>query len=49
MIRVSKQIAWLTTREYVARFGTDPPTAPILALLALPYADHPDCLPEWLP
>lgn len=49
VLRASKQIAWLTTREYVARFGIDPPTAPILALLALPYADHPDYLPEWKP
>jgi hypothetical protein len=49
VLRASKQIAWLTTREYVARFGIDPPTAPILALLALPYADHPDYQPEWKP
>ena len=40
--RMSQEIAWMTTREYVARFGIDPPTAPILAMLALPYADHPD-------
>ena len=45
--RMSQEIAWLTTREYVARFGIDPPTAPMLAALALPYADHPDYLPEW--
>jgi hypothetical protein len=45
--RMSQEIAWLTTREYVARFGTDPPTAPMLAALALPDADHPDYLPEW--
>lgn len=45
--RMSQEIAWLTTREYVARFGIDPPTAPILAALALPYADHPDYQPEW--
>jgi hypothetical protein len=49
VLRVSKQMAWLTTREYVARFGMDPPTAPILALLTLPYADRPGCRPEWLP
>jgi hypothetical protein len=49
VLRVSKQIAWLTTCEYVARFGTDPPTAPILALLTLSYADRPGCRPEWLP
>jgi len=49
VLQMSKQIAWLTDREYVARFGTDPPTSPILAFLTLPFADHPDCLPEWLP
>lgn len=49
VLRASKQIAWLTTREYVARFGTEPPTAPILAFLALPYADHEDYRPEWKP
>jgi len=45
--RMSQEIAWLTTREYVARFGIDPPTAPMLAALALPDADHPDYMPEW--
>jgi len=45
--RMSQEIAWLTTREYVARFGIDPPTAPMLAALALPYFDHPDYQPEW--
>ena len=49
VFRMSQEIAWLTTREYVARFGTDPPTAPMLAALALPDADHPDYRPEWKP
>jgi len=40
--RMSQEIAWATTREYVARFGVDPPTAPMLAALAAVYADHPD-------
>jgi len=47
--RMSQEIAWLTTREYVARFGIDPPTAPMIAALIAIYADHPDCLSEWLP
>ena len=47
--RMSQEIAWLTTREYVARFGIDPPTAPMLAALALPYADHEDYNEEWRP
>ena len=47
--RMSQEIAWLTTREYVARFGIDPPTAPMVAALTAVYADRPGCLPEWLP
>jgi hypothetical protein len=47
VFRMSQEIAWLTTREYVARFGIDPPTAPMLAALVALYADHPDYLPEW--
>jgi hypothetical protein len=47
--RASQQLAWMTEREYRARFGTEPPTSPILRLLAMPYADHPDYLPEWKP
>lgn len=47
--RMTQQIAWLTNREYVARFGTEPPTAPVLRMLAQPYADHPDYNPAWRP
>ena len=47
VMRVSREMAWMTTREYVARFGTDPPTAPMLAMLALPYVDHADYDEEW--
>jgi hypothetical protein len=49
VFRMSQEIAWLTTREYVTRFGTDPPTAPMLAALAAVYADHPDYDEEWRP
>lgn len=45
--RASRQIAWLTNREYVKRFGTEPPTAPMIRTLAAVYADHPDYKPEW--
>ncbi len=47
VMRVSRQMAWLTEREYVARFGTEPPTTPMLLALVQPYADHPDFDPEW--
>lgn len=46
-LRMSKQFAWATEREYRARFGTEPPTAPMLRALAKPYADHPDFREEW--
>lgn len=44
---MSQRIAWLTQEEYRARFGEEPPSAPILLMLAQPYADHPDFDPEW--
>lgn len=45
--KMTQQIAWLTQQEYRARFGDDPPTAPILLMLALPYAGHPDYDEAW--
>lgn len=47
--RMSRQIQWQTEQEYRERFGHEPPTAPILRALALPYADHPDYREEWRP
>lgn len=48
-MRVTQRIAWLTQQEYRTRFGDEPPTTPILAALALPYAGHPDFREEWRP
>lgn len=45
--RMTRQMAWLTTREYVKRFGTEPPTAPMIRTLAAVYKDHPDYQQEW--
>lgn len=45
--RVTREIAWMTTREYIKRFGTEPPTAPMVAALATVYATHPDYRQEW--
>ena len=39
---VSQRMAWLTTAEYRARFGVEPPTSPMLEALAAVYSDHPD-------
>ena len=47
--RMSQQIQWQTQQEYVARFGSEPPSAPMMRALALPYADHPDFRDEWRP
>lgn len=47
--RASQQIAWLTEQQYRDRFGDDPPSGPILRMLALPYAAHPDHDEEWRP
>ena len=45
--RASQQIQWLTQEEYRKRFGSEPPTAPMLAAMATVYADHPDYREEW--
>jgi len=44
----TQQIEWLTQQEYIKRFGTQPPTAPIVLALAAIYCDHPDYDPEWV-
>ena len=45
--RMSHEMAWLTEREYINRFGIEPPTAPMIRTLASVYKDHPDYDPEW--
>jgi hypothetical protein len=46
--RMSREIAWLTEREYVKRFGVEPPTTPMIKALAAIYAEHRDYRPpEW--
>lgn len=34
---------------FLAKHGDSGDARWVLPLLALPYADHPDCLPEWKP
>lgn len=46
--RMSQQIDWQTTQQYRARFGTEPPTAPMLRALVQVYVGHPDFEEEWL-
>lgn len=45
--RASRQMASLTQAEYIKKFGTQPPTAPLLREMASMYADHPDFREEW--
>lgn len=47
VMRVSREFAWATEREYRARFGSEPPTGPILRMLAQPFSEHPDFDPDW--
>lgn len=44
---VTQQIAWLTHEEYRKKFGSEPPTAPLLKTWANWYHDHEDFNPEW--
>lgn len=46
-VRLSRQIAWLTEQEYRNRFGSEPPTGPIIRLMLQPFAEHPDYDPKW--
>lgn len=45
--RASQELAWLTEREYVKRFGVQAPTTNMVKALASVYADHPDYAQEW--
>lgn len=46
-MRMAQQIEWQTQEEYRAKFGDEPPTAPMVRAMALVYADHPDFRDEW--
>lgn len=35
--RISKRILWMTQQEYIKKFGTEPPTAPIIKILMEKY------------
>lgn len=44
---VTQQMAWLTQEEYRKKFGSEPPTAPLIREMASMYNAHPDWRPEW--
>lgn len=46
--RMKQEINFLTTKEYVKRFSAEPPTTPILLIMAQPYEKHHDFDPDWL-
>lgn len=46
--RATREIAWLTEQEYRTRFGDEPPTAPMIRVLAAIWADHADYDPAWV-
>lgn len=41
-LRMTQRVQWMTQQEYIKRFGENPPTAPILRMMAELYSDHPD-------
>lgn len=45
--RVTQEIAWLTTQEYRARFGDEPPTGTLLLRVAAMWKTHPGYQVEW--
>jgi hypothetical protein len=44
---VNQKMEWMTVRAYRERFGTEPPTAPLLRKWAWYHKDHPDWNKEW--
>lgn len=43
-----QKIQWLSTQEYVKRFGTHPPTTPMIRSMLRMWSKHPDFKQEWL-
>lgn len=46
--RMSQKIVWATQEEYRKKFGSEPPTAPMVARMAEMWKQHPDFNQEWL-
>jgi len=44
---ISQKVQWMTNEEFRKRFGSEPPTAPLLRSLANIWANHIDFNPEW--
>ena len=46
-MRMHARMMWLTNEEYRKRFGSEPPTSPILTTWVQTYEYHPDFQEEW--
>lgn len=46
--RMTQKIEWYTQEEYRKKFGSEPPTAPMIKRMVEPWALHPDFNPDWL-
>jgi hypothetical protein len=44
----TQKFNWMTNQEYIARFGTEPPTSNMLKNWLRTYRLHPDFKQEWL-
>lgn len=45
--QMTQQITWLTQEEYRKKFGSEPPTAPLLRKMAARYSWHEDYNEDW--
>lgn len=46
-VRYQHQMAWVTQQEYIKRFGSQPPTAPLLRKWANVWSRDPEFHEEW--
>lgn len=46
-VQLSQRITWLTTKEYIERFGTEAPVSPLIKAMAQIYSYHPSFDPDW--
>lgn len=49
ILRMTQQLGWFTQEQYRRKFGSEPPTAPILRELAAIWSEHPDYDESWKP
>lgn len=47
IMAMTSKINWMTQQEYIRKFGTEPPTDPILNSIARIWREHEDFDPSW--